>query len=119
MVSNLGILLKPEVIGKAKTFGVSFFVSSAADQYAGETSRGGYGTLALLKVLDGEIDTGSRARMLDLLDIGRPAAQYVAEQTQGGQMPSVVPSWYSRPVLPSAAHIADFGLGGRSGASGS
>ncbi|AYL15843.1 caspase family protein [Pseudomonas syringae] len=89
MVSNLGILLKPEVIGQAKTFGVSFFVSSAADQYAGETSRGGYGTLALLKVLDGEIDTGSRARMLDLVDIGRPAAQYVAEQTQGGQMPSV------------------------------
>ncbi|AUG07916.1 caspase family protein [Pseudomonas sp. S09G 359] len=89
MVSNLGILLKPEVIGKAKTFGVSFFVSSAADQYAGETSRGGYGTLALLKVLAGEIDTGSRARMLDLVDIGRPAAQYVAEQTQGGQMPSV------------------------------
>jgi hypothetical protein len=89
MVSNLGILLKPEVIGKAKTFGVSFFVSSAADQYAGETSRGGYGTLALLKVLAGEIDTGSRARMLDLVDIGRPAAQYVAEQTHGGQMPSV------------------------------
>lgn len=89
MVSNLGILLKPEVIGKAKTFGVSFFVSSAADQYAGETSSGGYGTLALLKVLAGEIDTGSRASMLDLVDIGRPAAQYVAEQTQGGQMPSV------------------------------
>lgn len=89
MVSNLGILLKPEVIGKAKTFGVSFFVSSAADQYAGETSSGGYGTLALLKVLAGEIDTGSRASMLDLVDISRPAAQYVAEQTQGGQMPSV------------------------------
>lgn len=89
MVSNLGILLKPEVIGKAKTFGVSFFVSSAADQYAGETSRGGYGTLALLKVLGGEIDTGSRAKMLDLVDIGRPAAQHVAEQTQGRQMPSV------------------------------
>lgn len=89
MVSNLGILLKPEVIGKAKTFGVSFFVSSAADQYASETSRGGCGTLALLKVLSGEIDTGSRAGMLDLLDIGRPAAQLVSEQTRGGQMPSV------------------------------
>ncbi|MCQ3014355.1 caspase family protein [Pseudomonas tremae] len=89
MVSNLGILLKPEVIGKAKTFGVSFFVSSAADQYASETSQGGYGTIGLLKVLDGEIDTGSRAGMLDLLDIGRPAAQYVSQQTQGGQMPSV------------------------------
>ncbi|KPY29527.1 MULTISPECIES: caspase family protein [Pseudomonas] len=89
MVSNLGILLKPEVIGKAKTFGVSFFVSSAADQYAGETNRGGYGTLALLKVLDGEIDTGSRAPMIDLLDIGRPAAQFVSDQTQGRQMPSV------------------------------
>ncbi|MFP3995126.1 caspase family protein [Pseudomonas capeferrum] len=108
MVSNLSILLKPEVIGKAKTFGVSFFVSSAADQYAGETNRGGYGTLALLKVLDGEIDTGSRAGMLDLVDMGRSAAQYVAEQTQGRQMPSV---WgvnlYGHMPLFSNPHAAD------------
>ncbi|MEB0048263.1 MULTISPECIES: caspase family protein [unclassified Pseudomonas] len=89
MVSNLGILLKPEVIGKAKTFGVSFFVSSAADQYASENSLGGFGTVALLKVLHGEIDTGSRAAVLDLLDIGRPAAQHVSDQTGGEQMPSV------------------------------
>lgn len=89
MVSSLGILLKPEVVGKAKTFGVSFFVSSAADQYARETSEGGYGTLALLKVLRGEIDTGSRGAMLDLLDIGRPAAHYVSEQSSREQMPSV------------------------------
>ncbi len=89
MVSNLSILLKPEVIGKANSFGVSFFVSSAADQYATETSEGGFGTVALLKVLSGDIDTGSRAKQLDLLDIGRPAAQCVSDQTQGKQMPSV------------------------------
>ena len=89
LVSNLSILLKPEVIGKANSFGVSFFVTSATDQYATETCEGGFGTVALLKVLSGEIDTGSRAKQLDLLDIGRPAAQCVSEQTQGNQMPSV------------------------------
>lgn len=89
MVSNLSILLKPEVIGKANTFGVSFFVSSATDQYATETCKGGYATVALLSVLSGECDTGLRAGQLDLLDIGRPAAKIVSEQTERQQMPSV------------------------------
>lgn len=89
MVSNLSILLKPEVIGKANTFGVSFFVSSATDQYATETCEGGYGTVALLSVLSGDRDTGLRAGQLDLLDIGRPAAKAVSEKSEGQQMPSV------------------------------
>ncbi|GLO56328.1 hypothetical protein PPUJ20066_23640 [Pseudomonas putida] len=89
MVSNLNVLLKPEVIGKSKTFGVSFFVSSASNQYAFEDDRGGYATAALLEVLHGKLDTGSRAKFLDLVDIGRPAALQVSEQTGGEQMPSV------------------------------
>lgn len=89
MVSNLNILLKPEMMGKAKTFGVSFFVSSASDQYASENNHGGFGTVAILKVLRGEIDTGSRAPYLDLVDIGRPAAEHVTDITAGKQMPSV------------------------------
>lgn len=89
LVSNLNVLLKPEVIGKSKTFGVSFFVSSASNQYAYEDDCGGYATAALLEVLQGKLDTGSRARYLDLVDIGRPAAQHVSEQTNAEQMPSV------------------------------
>lgn len=89
MISNMNSLLRPEVIGKAKTFGVSFFVSSASDQFASEDSSGGYGTGAILKVLRGEIDTGSRGKYLDLVDIGRPAAQHVNVITSGEQMPSV------------------------------
>lgn len=89
MVADIGALLKPNVIGSARSCGVSIFVSSAADQVASETHAGGWGTTAILQVLRGEIDTGSRAIQLDLLDIGRAAAQRVADTTNGKQLPSV------------------------------
>ncbi|VVN40050.1 hypothetical protein PS662_05406 [Pseudomonas fluorescens] len=89
MISDMGTLLKPEVIGKARSCGVSIFVSSASDQAASEDNAGGWGTNAILRILRGEIDTGSRAPFLDLLDIGRAAAQYVAVTSAGKQLPSV------------------------------
>ncbi|MVW88583.1 caspase family protein [Pseudomonas sp. PB101] len=89
MISDMGTLLKPEVIGKARSCGVSIFVSSASDQAASEDNAGGWGTTAILRILRGEIDTGSRAPFLDLLDIGRAAAQYVAVTSAGKQLPSV------------------------------
>jgi hypothetical protein len=89
MVSDISALLKPDVIGGAKSCGVSIFVSSAADQSASETHAGGWGTTAILQVLRGEIDTGSRSPQLDLLDIGRAAAKRVADTTSGQQLPSV------------------------------
>jgi hypothetical protein len=89
MVSDISALLKPDVIGSAKSCGVSIFVSSAADQNASETHAGGWGTTAILQVLRGETDTGSRAPQLDLLDIGRAAAKRVADITSGQQLPSV------------------------------
>lgn len=89
IISDLGALLKPDIIGKAKSCGVSIFVSSASDQYASENSTGGYGTTAILKVLSGEIDTKSRAPFLDLLDIGRAASHHVSVSTSGAQNPSL------------------------------
>lgn len=89
MVSDISALLKPDVIGSAKSCGVSIFVSAAADQNASETHAGGWGTTAILQVLRGEVDTGSRAPQLDLLDIGRAAAKRVADTTKGQQLPSV------------------------------
>ncbi|WP_240338863.1 caspase family protein [Pseudomonas viridiflava] len=41
MVADLHSLLKPAVIGRSNTFGVSIFISSAADQYATENAQGG------------------------------------------------------------------------------
>lgn len=89
LVSDIGALLKPEIIGKANTVGISIFASSAADQYASETSMGGFGTSALIGVLRGEIDTGSRSQYLDLLDIGRAASSAVSLETSGQQSPSI------------------------------
>ncbi|CAN7412522.1 caspase family protein [Aquipseudomonas alcaligenes] len=89
MISDMSTLLKPEIIGKARSCGISIFVSSAADQAASENSAGGYGTTAILQVLRGEIDTGSRTPALDLLDIGRAVSQHVARFTEGGQLPSI------------------------------
>ncbi|WP_354674951.1 caspase family protein [Cupriavidus alkaliphilus] len=89
MVSDIGALLKPEIIGKARSAGVSIFVSAASDQYAGEIADGGFGTSALLRVIGGEVDTGSRARYLDLLDVGRTAAQTVIHESGGSQSPSI------------------------------
>ncbi|UVL37134.1 caspase family protein [Pseudomonas sp. B21-041] len=89
MISDMGTLLKPEIVGKARSCGVSIFVSSASDQAASEDNSGGWGTTAILRVLSGEVDTGSRAPFLDLLDIGRAAAQYVATTSAGRQLPSV------------------------------
>lgn len=89
LVADIGTLLKPEIIGKASTSGVSIFASSAANQYASESELGGYGTSALIKVLRGAIDTGSRSEFLDLLDIGRAAARSISLETDGQQSPSV------------------------------
>jgi len=89
MVESLGVLLKAEVIGRAKSSGFTIFVSSASDQYASEDSNGGFGTSAILRVLRGEIDTGARGDYLDLLEVGRFAAKLVADDTNGSQNPSV------------------------------
>ncbi|MBD9439412.1 caspase family protein [Pseudomonas sp. PDM04] len=89
MISDMGSLLKPEVIGKARSCGVSIFVSSASDQVASEDNSGGWGTTAILQILRGEADTGCRAPFLDLLDIGRAAAQNVSINSAGKQLPSV------------------------------
>ncbi|WP_432258345.1 caspase family protein [Cupriavidus sp. TMH.W2] len=89
MVADIGALLKPEIIGRSKSVGVSIFVSAASDQYAAEVATGGYGTSALIRVLKGDIDTGSRSSHLDLLDVGRAAAQTVISESAGEQSPSV------------------------------
>lgn len=89
MVTDIGALLKPEIIGKARSASVSIFVSAASDQYAGEVPDGGFGTSALLRVLSGDIDTGSRATHLDLLDVGRAAAETVIRESAGEQSPSI------------------------------
>jgi hypothetical protein len=87
LVSDLGVLLKPEVIGDANTSGISIFASSAANQSAGDTDFGGVGTQALLRVICGEEVVNTRSQFLDLVDVGRVASARVA--TAGDQVPVV------------------------------
>ncbi|WP_063901746.1 caspase family protein [Burkholderia ubonensis] len=87
LVSDLGALLKPELIGDANTSGVSIFASSAANQTADETDGSGVGTRALLDVIAGEKVVNTRSPFLDLIDAGRVASFEVA--SAGGQIPVV------------------------------
>ncbi|MFX1767701.1 MULTISPECIES: caspase family protein [Paraburkholderia] len=78
LVSDLGVLLKPEVIGDAQTSGISIFASSAANQDAEENESGGLGLRALLDVIAGREVIDTRRPFLDLVDAGRRASESVA-----------------------------------------
>jgi hypothetical protein len=79
LVSNLGTLLKPELIGMTNTSGISIFATSAAKQGSLDTPIGGVGTTQLLRVLKGEIFVQDSRPYLDLVEVGRAAAGLIAD----------------------------------------
>lgn len=80
LVADLGALLKPELIGTANTSGISIFATSAADEYSIDTPSGGLGTIQLLRVLRGEVDIQSQQPYLDLVEVGRIAANNISRE---------------------------------------
>lgn len=80
LVSNLSTLLKPELLGMANTSGISIFATSAAKEYSLDTPDGGIGTLQLLRVLKGEVIVQDSRPYLDLVEVGRAAADLIAEE---------------------------------------
>jgi hypothetical protein len=82
LVSNLGTLLKPELIGMANTSGISIFATSAANEYSLDTPSGGVGTTQLLRVLEGEITVQNTRPYLDLVEVGRAAADLIASEAK-------------------------------------
>lgn len=54
LVNDLGSLLKPEVIGKRGTFGVSILAAAASDEFALEENGQGLMTTSVLNLLSGK-----------------------------------------------------------------
>lgn len=82
LVADLGVLLKPELLGDVGTPALTLLATSASDQYAGETGAGGFGTLALLDCIEGRELINDTAVALDLVDIGRRVAAKLLPESQ-------------------------------------
>jgi Caspase domain len=83
IVTDLHALLKPELIGGSQTPGITIFASSAADQYSSEGEEGGFGTIELMRCMDGTVVVQTLRPTLDLLEIGRAAASLVSSKHPG------------------------------------
>lgn len=71
LIEDLGVLLKPELLGDVDTPALTLLATSAQNQAAGETSTGGMGTNAILDCIEGRQFLNDTHRALDLVEIGR------------------------------------------------
>lgn len=108
LVDDLGVLLKPELLGDVGTPALTLVATSGRNQYAGETAAGGLGTNALLDCIEGRELINDTVSALDLVDIGRRVA---AKLQPEGQNPVV---WglnlYGPPSFCSNPHFSNDGL---------
>ncbi len=86
LVDDLGVLLKPELLGDVGTPALTLVAMSGRNQAAGETAIGGLGTNALLDCIEGRELINDTCSALDLVDIGRRVA---ARLQPKGQNPVV------------------------------
>lgn len=86
LVDDLGVLLKPELLGDVGTPALTLVATSGRNQSAGETAAGGLGTNALLDCIEGRELINDSVSALDLVDIGRRVA---AKLQPEGQNPVV------------------------------
>lgn len=87
LIADLGVLLKPDLIGNSGTPGVTLVATAAQDQAALETGAGGLGTNALLDVIEGRDVLNETAEAFDLAEIGRRVSTRL--RTEAGQTPVV------------------------------
>lgn len=88
MVLDIGNLTKPELLGAHGTPSITFFVTSAADQYAREENGEGLGTRNILTFLRGDTVLNTNRPYLDLVEVGRAASEIMASSGYD-QVPSV------------------------------
>lgn len=81
LIEDLGVLLKPGLIGDAGTPGITLLATSAQNQYSGETTSGGLGTNAILDYIEGREFIQDQAAVLDLIEIGRQVSARVRATT--------------------------------------
>lgn len=82
LVVDLGVLLKPELLGDVGTPALTLVATSGRNQSAGETDAGGFGTNALLDCIEGRELINETASALDLVDIGRRVADKLQPEGQ-------------------------------------
>ncbi|MFJ7788957.1 caspase domain-containing protein [Pseudomonas sp. NPDC096925] len=71
LITDLGVLLKPDLMGDAGTPALTLVATSAQDQTSGETPAGGLGTNAILDCIEGREFVQDHTSVLDLVEIGR------------------------------------------------
>lgn len=86
LIEDLGILLKPGLLGNTGTPGLTLVATAAQNQGAQETSNGGNGTIALLDCIEGRDFVQDHKSSLDLVEIGMKVSQRLQH---GGQSPVV------------------------------
>jgi hypothetical protein len=91
VVSDIGSLLKPEIIGGANTPAITIFATSASNQLALENTSGGtlggVGTKELMSYIRGEKIVQNTRPYLDLSEIGRVASLSI--ENNKSQSPNV------------------------------
>ncbi len=86
LISDLSSILKPELLGDAKTLSITLLATAAQNESAEEDEAGGVATQVIVKCIRGEEFVQSHSPMLDLMDVGR----HVARQFQGAAQTPVV-----------------------------
>ncbi len=81
LISDLGVLLKSNLLGDVGTPGITLVATSAQDQQSGETPAGGLGTCALLDCIEGRDFVQDTASALDLVEIGRRVSMRLRQTT--------------------------------------
>lgn len=71
VVHDIGVLLNPNVIGKAGSLAISILAAAGSDEYALESGRAGHCTSALMSCLKGEILVQTTRPSLDLVEVGQ------------------------------------------------
>lgn len=82
LITDLGVLLKPNLLGDAGTPGVTLVATSAQNQYSGETKAGGLGTNLVLDCIEGREFVQDITSTLDLVEIGRQVSNRLRTSDQ-------------------------------------
>ncbi|MEZ2332832.1 caspase domain-containing protein [Mesorhizobium sp. RCC_202] len=71
VVHDIGVLLNPNVIGKAGSLAISILAAAGSDEYAGESDGTGHCTSALMSCLKGETPVQTTRPSFDLVEVGQ------------------------------------------------
>jgi len=85
LVADLGILLRPTIMGDAGSPAVTLVATSARNEEAMEAADGGVGTTALLDCIMGTTFVNDASSSLDLAEIGRTVSERLTDRS--GQTP--------------------------------